>query len=104
MKKSTKKKPTPASDFRPIAFVETTLHAPERDRDWEAEEGCVRLFCTSHPSTHGKDNGRWALQVRARVKTKSGGPGKHFAIGHASMSREDLLWLRDQINAALRSR
>lgn len=89
--------------FRPIGHVDVELHDPVRNR-WE--EGCdqagVRLYCTASPKSHGKDNGRWALQVRAQVKKKSGGKGKHFAVGTASMSREDLTWLRDQINAALR--
>lgn len=106
--KTSKKRGAPktvaaVAEFRPIESVETTLHDPVRDR-WEADqnEGGVRLYCTSNPLTHGKDNGRWALQVRARVKIKSGGTGKHFAIGTASMSRADLLWLRGLIDAALR--
>ena len=89
--------------FRPIAHVETTLHDPVRDCfDEGATTGGVRLYSTACASTHGKDNARWSLQVRARVKTKHSGPGKHFAIGTASMSREDLQWLRDQISAELR--
>lgn len=88
--------------FRPIAHIETTLHDAIRER-WEegSAEGGVRLYCTAGAAAHGKENARWALQVRARVKTKNG-PGKHFAVGTASMSREDLTWLRDQINAELR--
>jgi hypothetical protein len=98
-----KRAKTPPSKFHAIEFVETTLHDPVRDR-WEAgcDEGGVRFYCTSSPSTHGKDNGRWALQVRARVKTRGRGPGKHFAVGTASMSRRDLLWLRESIDSALR--
>ena len=89
--------------FRSVEHVETTLHDTARDRwDEGADQGGVRLYRTASPSTHGKDNARWALQVRARVKTKTGGPGKHFAVGTASMSREDLQWLRDQISAELR--
>jgi len=90
-------------EFRPIEFVDTTLHDPVRDR-WEEgdDKSGVRLYCTSSPRTHGEENGRWALQIFARVKTKRGGVGKHFAGSTASMSREDLLWLRDQINTALR--
>ena len=88
-------------EFRPIAHVETTLHDTARDR-WEegADEGGVRLCCTQSPSFG--ENARWHLQVRAQVKTKRSGLGKHFAVGTASMSREDLQWLRDQINAELR--
>jgi hypothetical protein len=87
--------------FRAIAHVETSLHDVVRER-WEegADDGGVRLYCTRSPS-FGK-NVRWSLQVRAQVKTKRGGRGKHFAIGTASMSRQDLQWLRDQINAELR--
>jgi hypothetical protein len=89
-------------EFRAIEFIETTLHDPVRDR-WEpgCDEGGVRLYCTASPLVHGEENGRWALQVRARVKTRSRGPGKHFTVGTASMSREDLLWLRDLIDTAL---
>jgi len=90
------------AEFRPIEFIETTLHDPVRER-WEdgCDEDGVRLYCTSSPHAHGSANGQWALQVRARVKTTRG-PGKHFAVGTASMSREDLTWLRDQINIELR--
>lgn len=89
-------------EFRPIAHIETTLHDAIRER-WEegSTEGGVRIYSTASAAAHGKENARWALQVRAQVKTKSG-PGKHFAVGTASMSREDLAWLRDQINAELR--
>lgn len=93
-----KKKPAAHIDAeRPIEHVETTL------RDWDPgnDDGGVRIYCTASPLTHGKDLARWALQLRARVKKKSGGEGKQFAVGTASMSREDLLWLRGQINTAL---
>ncbi len=100
----TLKTPVPklAPEFRPIEIIETTLHDPIRDR-WEAgcDEGGVRLYCTSSPTTHGDQNARWALQVRARVKTRDGSSGKHFAVGTASMSRKDLLWLRTLIDGAL---
>ena len=89
--------------FRTIEHIETTLHDPARDRlDEDATTGGVRLYRTASPLIHGKENARWSLQVRARVKTKRSGPGKHFAIGTASMSRKDLQWLRDQIDAELR--
>jgi hypothetical protein len=102
----TKKKPkAPLPEFRPIDHVETTLYDPVRDR-WEAgcDDGGVRLYCTSSPLTHGHgvDNGRWALQVRARVKLRGRGHGKHFAVGTASMSPTDLRWLRDLIDDMLR--
>lgn len=91
-----------SDEFRAIAHIETTLHDTARDR-WEegSDTGGVRLYSTASATAHGKENARWALQVRAQVKTKSG-LGKHFAVGTASMSREDLTWLRDQINAELR--
>jgi hypothetical protein len=104
--RATKKtKKSPPAEFRPIEFIETTLHDPIRDR-WEpgCDDGGVRLYCTSSPLTHGADNGRWALQVCAQVKTRRSGRGKHFAVGTASMSREDLLWLRGLIDAALREK
>lgn len=101
MSTSTKQKSDDA--FRVIDHIETTLHDAVRERfDDGADQGGVRLYRTANPLTHGKENGRWSLQVRARVKTKRSSPGKHFAIGTASMSREDLQWLRDQINAELR--
>lgn len=87
--------------FRAIDHIETTLHDTVRERwDEGSDTGGVRLYCTASGS--GQNEARWALQVRAQVKTKRSGPGKHFAIGTASMSREDLQWLRDQINAELR--
>jgi hypothetical protein len=103
-KKPQKKQAKAPEEFRPIEYVETTLHDPVRDR-WEEGTimGGVRLYCTADPFTHGIDNARWALQVRARVKTQKG-EGKHIAIGTASMSREALLWLRDLINVALRAK
>jgi hypothetical protein len=93
---------TAEQEFRPIEFVETCLHDPVRDH-WDAgcDEGGVRIYCTASPAMHGDEGGRWGLQVRARVKTRKG-PGKHFAVGTASMSRADLLWLRGQIDAELR--
>jgi hypothetical protein len=100
-KKITKK--IAAREFRPIEFVETTLHDPVRER-WEEgdDKSGVRLYCTANPLTHGEENARWSLQIFAWVKTKRGGAGKHFATNTASMSREDLAWLRDQISAELR--
>lgn len=101
--KKTAKKPYKSVDaFRPIQFADTTLHDPVRDR-WEegADKSGVRLYCTSSPATHGKENGRWSLQIFARVKIKRGGRGKHFAGSTASMSREDLLWLRKMIDDAI---
>jgi hypothetical protein len=70
--------------------------------DAEATVGGVRLYCTEDPRTYGKGIGRWHLQVRAQVKTKRGASGKLFGIGIASMGREDLVWLRDQIDAELK--
>jgi len=99
------KKPSnkPLDEFRPIEFVETTIHDPVRDR-WKegAYQGGVRLYCTASPHTHGEDNARWTLLICAHVRTRRGRSGKRFAIGSASMSRNDLRWLRNQIDAALR--
>jgi len=102
-KKTHTKKTAPTPEFRPIEFVETTLHDPVRER-WETadDKSGVRLYCTANPQTHGEENGRWGLQIFAWVKTKSGGASKRFAGSTASMSRADLVWLRDQINAKLR--
>jgi hypothetical protein len=87
--------------FREIESVEVTLHDPVRERFDNTSHG-VRLYRTASPLTHGEENARWSLQVRAQVRKKIGGAGKQFAIGTASVSREDLVWLRDQINAELR--
>jgi alpha-D-ribose 1-methylphosphonate 5-triphosphate synthase subunit PhnG len=96
-----KKKPAAkAAEFRPIEYTETTLH--DTSRVALDETGGVRLYCTAGAYTHGEENARWALQVRAQVRTKTRGVGKHFAVGTASMSRDDLQWLRDQIDAELR--
>ncbi len=95
-------KPAAPTKFRAIEFVETTLYDTTRDK--LDETGGVRLNCTASASTYGEENARWDLQVRAKVKKKSGGSGKHFAIGTASMSREDLVWLRSLIDAELKSK
>jgi hypothetical protein len=91
--------------FRPIMHVDTTLYDPVREH-WEegSVQAGVRLYCAASPLAHGQENGRWPLQIRALVKTKSGATGKHFGIATASMSRKDLEWLRDQINSALRQK
>jgi len=101
-KKATKKPYKSVDAFRPIEIAGTTLHDPVRER-WEegADKSGVRLYCTSSPITHGEENGCWSLQIFARVKIKRGGTGKHFAGSTASMSREDLLWLRGMIDEAL---
>jgi hypothetical protein len=95
-------KPT-FSEFRPIEHVTTELYDPER-AGWVLGDGSqtdgLRLYCTQSPSFGEK--ARWLLQIRAWVKKKTGGRGKHFAVSSASLSREDLLWLRGQINAELR--
>ncbi len=107
-KKTTSKKSKPykaVDEFRPIEHADTFLHDPIRER-WEAgaDKSGVRLYCTSSPLTHGEENGRWALQIFARVKIKRGRPGRHVASNTASMAREDLLWLRKMIDDALGER
>jgi len=91
------------AEFRPIEYVTTELHDPER-AGWVLGDGAqtdgVRLYCTQSPSFG--ENARWHLQIRAWVKKKTGDRGKHFAVSSASMSREDLMWLRGQIDAELR--
>ena len=101
-RKATKTSYKSIDAFRPIENTGTTLHDPVRDR-WEegADKSGVRLYCTSSPETHGEENGRWSLQIFALVKIKRGGTGKHFAGSTASMSREDLLWLRGMIDDAI---
>lgn len=101
-RKTVKKSHKAVDEFRPIESADTTLHDPVRER-WEegADKSGVRLYCTSSPLTHGKENGRWSLQIFARVKNKRGGTAKHFASNTAAMSREDLLWLRGMIDDAI---
>lgn len=102
-KKPIVKKPAgkPPEEFRSIEFVEMVLYEPVRERwpEGTLREG-VRVYSTARALTHGEGNARWDLQVRAWAKTKKG-KGKHFVVGSASMSREDLMWLRDLINTEL---
>ena len=101
--KTLKRVAKPFTEFRAIKYVTTELYDPEH-AGWVLGDGSqtdgVRLYCTQSPSFG--DNARWHLQVRAWVKKKTGGRGKHFAVSNASVSREDLQWLRDQINIELR--
>lgn len=97
-----KKKP---EEFRAIEHIATDLYNIERDgRHVQADEPGVRLWCTQNARTADGEGERWALQVRATIKVKSKQPSKHFAIGTASMSRKDLVWLRDLIHAELRKK
>jgi hypothetical protein len=102
--KTSAKKTTSSDAFLPVEYVSTDLHDPVRDHwDEGTAVGGVRLYCTQSPSFG--DAARWHLQVRAQVKTRSGRDGKHFGVGTAStasMSRVDLRWLRDAIDAELR--
>jgi hypothetical protein len=93
-----RKGPKKQAESRPINFAETTLHDPAR---WPKgrDQAELRLYCTASPYTHGES---WTLLLCAPVRTRRGKSGKRFAIGCASMSREDLIWLRDQINVELR--
>lgn len=108
-KKKTPKKKTflgrrrdPLDASRLIAHVMTTIHDPIRER-WapDNEEHGVRLYNTASVESHGKKDARWSLQVRSHVNTKTNGKSQRFAIGTASMSIEDLCWLREQIDKAL---
>ena len=52
----------------------------------------VRLYCTS-----SYDGGVWSLQVRTRMKRADGQPGAKSIAAIASLSREDMVALRDAI-------
>lgn len=88
--------------FRAIEDAHTTIHKPDhvREEGGKPPQGGVRLFCTEDPVL-GKF-GRWFLQIRARTQTAMYEPGKRFGISTARMSRQDLQWLRDQIDTELR--
>jgi hypothetical protein len=51
--------------------------------------------------THGGDNARYALQVFAPMKLANGGEGRDYMIATASLSPQDLVALRAEIDAAI---
>jgi hypothetical protein len=87
--------------FRPIADASTTIHKPDhvREQGGRPPTSGVRLWCSENPVL-GKF-GQWFLQIRAQIQTALNEPGKRFGISTARMSRQDLQWLRDQIDAEL---
>ena len=86
--------------FRPITDAETKLYDPAIDWKEGSPDGGVRLNLARTPFLSG--DARWQLQVCGWVKTKTSALDKPYAIAVASMSQEDLRWLRDQINEELR--
>lgn len=76
--------------YRPIPYVDTikaNIKLAEHER-------AIRLFCDQA--------GRmWALQVRAPITLANGREGKDFMIATAKLDREDLVALRDAIDAML---
>jgi hypothetical protein len=57
----------------------------------------VRLYCTQRG-----DGGAWCLQVRGMIRLANGQEGKDFVVASASVYREDMLALRDAIDAFLK--
>jgi len=94
-------KPLDAS--RAVKHARTTLHQPNHVRnDDKPAQNMVRFYCIDDsPSLPGRF-ARWFFQIRALTETRFGEPGKRFGISTATMSRDDLVWLRDQIDAELR--
>lgn len=90
--------------FRIVRNVKTTLENPNHIKESGGKPalGGVRFFCIDDSPMLPGRFARWFLQIRALIETKSGTPGKRFGISTAPMSREDLVWLRDQIDAELR--
>lgn len=84
-------------DFiRPIDHVDVGKynHAETRDRG-------IRLYCTASAETHGGDNARYALQVFAPMKLANGQEGRDYVIATASLSPQDLVALRAEVDAAI---
>jgi hypothetical protein len=82
-----------ASDFyRPVAIpIATHIRAVSRVE----REKAVRLYCVQHGQA-------WALQIRAPLTLRSGAEGKDFLVAHAALTREELVALRDAIDAHLK--
>ena len=59
-------------------------------------EKVVRLYCTM-----SYDGGAWNLQLRGKLKLKSGHESMQGIMATAHLYREELTGLRDQINAEL---
>lgn len=88
---------------RAVKHARTTLHQPNHVRkDENPAKNEVRFFCIDDNPTLPGRFARWFLQIRALTETRFGEPGKRFGISTATMSREDLVWLRDQIDKELR--
>jgi hypothetical protein len=84
-------------DFiRPIDHVDVGKynHVKTRDRG-------IRLYCTASAETHGGDNARYALQVFAPMKLANGQEGRDYVIATASLSPQDLVALRAEVDAAI---
>ncbi len=84
-------------DFiRHINYVEVAKynHVETRDRG-------IRLYCTASASTHGGDNARYALQIFAPMKLANGQEGRDYMIATASLSPQNLVALRAEVDAAI---
>ena len=58
-------------------------------------EDAVRLYCTQHGEA-------WCLQVRGTMCLASGKAGADFVVASGSLYREDMVALRDAIDAFLK--
>lgn len=74
-------------------FYRTDMYARADKVKGVPREMAVRLYSTQSCTT-------WDLQVRAPIRVQ-GGEGKDFIVSAASLSRPDLVALRDAINAFL---
>jgi hypothetical protein len=84
-------------DFiRPIDYVDVGKynHTKTRDRG-------IGLYCTASAVTHGGDDARYALQIFAPIKLANGQEGRDYVIATASLSPQDLVALRAEIDAAI---
>ncbi len=80
-------------DFgRKVRCADVSRVNPDIPRERE-----VRVYCVQS----GPDSA-WCLQVRAPLKTANGREGKDFMVASANyLSREDMMAIRDAINAEL---
>jgi hypothetical protein len=87
----------PIKDFmRLIEYVSIGKynHADTRERG-------IRLYCTASSETHGRENARCALQIFAPLQRHNGSEGRDYMIATASLSCDDLIALRAEVDAAI---
>jgi hypothetical protein len=85
------------SDFtRPIEYVSISKYSHGTIR----ERG-VRLYCTASSETHGITSARYALQIFAPLQRHDGSEGRAYMIATASLSMDDLVAIRAEVDGAI---